>query len=94
MLERFLRQLIAQGKQYNRIGSYWEAKNLNEIDIVAANDLDKKLFIAEVKLNPKNLNLYELQQKAQNLLRGYRDYQVEWALLSLNEARKYLGTLK
>lgn len=64
-------------KKYNRIGTYWEAKNLNEIDIVAINDLEQKLFIAEVKLNPKKFNLYELQTRAQNLLKKYPNYQVE-----------------
>lgn len=89
-LERFFIELIAQHKKYNRIGTYWESKNLNEIDIVAANDLEKKLFIAEVKMNPKKFNLYELQMKAQNLVRRYGDYQIEWAGLSLQDAECYL----
>jgi hypothetical protein len=90
-LERFFRELLALQKKYNRIGSYWEAKNLNEIDIVAINDLEKQILIAEVKTNPKKINLYELQLKAQNLLKHYPDYQVEWAGLSLKDVKKYLN---
>jgi hypothetical protein len=89
-LERFFQELLAQEKKYNRIGTYWEAKNLNEIDIVAVNDLDKELLIAEVKVNPKKLNLHELEMKAQNLLTHYRDYRVQWAGFSLSDAVKYL----
>ena len=89
-LERFFLDLLALQKKYNRIGSYWESKNLNEIDIVAVNDLEKKIFLAEVKINPKKLNLHKLQQKAVNLLMHYKYYEVEWGCLSLPDAVKYL----
>jgi hypothetical protein len=91
-LERFFIELIALQKKYNRIGTYWEAKNLNEIDIVAINDLDKQILIAEVKTNPKKISLTELQGKAQNLVKRYRDYQIEWACLSLEDAANYLNS--
>lgn len=90
MLERFFLELISLQQKYNRIGPYWEAKNLNEIDLVAVNDLDKELFIAEIKMNPHRFHLSELQSKAQNLLKGYPDYKVEFAGLSLADAAKYL----
>ncbi len=90
-LERFFLELLAEQKKYNRIGTYWEAKNLNEIDIIAANDLDKQLLIAEVKLNPSKLNMKTLQTKAQNLLRNYPDYEVKWAGFSLENAPEYLA---
>jgi AAA+ ATPase superfamily predicted ATPase len=89
-LERFFLDLLALKKKYNRLGTYWEAKNINEIDIVGVNDLEKQLFIAEVKINPKKLNLHELQTKAQNLIKNYPDYQVLWAGLSLKDATEYL----
>ena len=91
VLERFFLELLAQQKKYNRMGTYWESKNLNEIDIVAVNDMDKKILIAEVKMNSKKLNLYELQQKGQNLIKGYRDYEVEWAGLTLSDAAQFLA---
>lgn len=89
-LERFFLELLALQKKYNRLGTYWESKNLNEIDIVAVNDLDQELFIAEVKINPKKLNLHALQSKAQNLIKDYPNYRIEWAGLSLKDASKYL----
>ncbi len=91
LLERFFLELIALTKKYNRIGPYWEQKNSNEIDIVAINDLERKLFIAEVKIDPKKFNLYELQHKAQNLLKLYDGYQVTWANLSLQDVVKFVS---
>lgn len=89
-LERFFIEILAGQKKYNRIGSYWEEKNLNEIDIVAVNDLEKKLFIAEVKTNPKNLSLPELHLKAYNLLRQFPGYQPEFVGLTLKDVKKYM----
>ncbi len=89
-LERFFLELIAKQKKYNYLGTYWEGKNLNEIDIVGINDLDKELLIAEVKINPKKLNLFDLQLKAQNLIKQYPNYRVQWAGLSLENAKEYL----
>lgn len=88
-LERFFLELLALKKKYNRLGTYWEAKNLNEIDIVGVNDLEKELFIAEVKINSKKLNLHALQAKAQNLIKNYPDYQIQWAGLSLKDAAQF-----
>lgn len=90
MLERFFLELLAGQKKYNKIGTYWESKNLNEIDIVAVNDLNKELLIAEVKINPKKLNLYELQMKGQNLVKQYAGYKVQWAGFSLQDAAQFL----
>ena len=44
-------------QRYNLIGSYWERNNMNEIDIVAVDDLNKKILIAEVKRNPDNISI-------------------------------------
>jgi len=93
-LERFFQELLVEQKKYNRLGTYWEAKNLNEIDIVAVNDLDKELFIAEVKINPKKCNLFELEFKAKGLVQQYPDYKVEYECLSLRDAAKYLPRVK
>lgn len=90
-LERFFIELINHQKKYNQIGTYWETKNLNEIDLVAVNNLDKELLIADIKLNPKKLNIAELRFKAQNLLKEYPDYHVEWVGLSLQDAIRYLS---
>ena len=61
---------------------------------MAVNDLDKELFIAEVKINPKKCNLFELEFKAKGLVQQYPDYKVEYECLSLRDAAKYLPRVK
>ena len=84
-LEKLFIELIKEKQSFTKIGSYWERNNQNEIDIVAIDDIDKKLLICEVKISPKRLNHNELVQKSQKLIQDYKNYQVEYKLLSLND---------
>ena len=90
ILEQFYHDLFAETNQYNRIGAYWEKGNLNEIDLVAINDMKKEMAIAEVKTNKKNLNLGVLKQKSKRLIAGFPKYQIKFMLLSLDDATSYL----
>jgi AAA+ ATPase superfamily predicted ATPase len=90
ILERFFHDLYAASGKYNRIGSYWERGNKNEIDLVAVNDLRKELVIAEIKRNKSRINLPALPQKAERLLQEYQDYQVEYRALGLEDAEEFL----
>jgi len=58
---------------YSAIGTYWEKSNLNEIDIVAVNDYEKRLIIAEVKR----------QVSSTSLVCKLKDYHVEYRGLSM-----------
>ncbi len=84
-LERLFREQLAATGQYSVIGSYWETGNKNEIDIVALNELDKTALIAEVKRNPKNIRLSQLQEKAVRLEQRLKGYQIEYRGLSLDD---------
>lgn len=90
LLERFFRDLLAATGRYNKIGSYWERGNRNEIDLVAVNDLDKRLMIAEIKRNKARISLTELEAKARLLLENYRGYEVEYRALGLEDAAAFL----
>ena len=37
MLERYFKRVLIESKKYTRIGSWWDRKGENEIDIVAEN---------------------------------------------------------
>ncbi len=89
-LEEFFHDLFASSHQYNQIGYSFESDHKNEIDLVAINDLDKKIVIAEVKRNKKKIRLNELRQKAKKLLISYQDYDVAFLSLSLEDASAYL----
>ena len=90
LLESFFVELLAATKQYNRMGSYWERDHKNEIDIVAINDSKKIMLVAEVKTNSRRNSINRLEQRATNLLRDYHDYQVNYKLLSLDQAKEFL----
>jgi len=91
ILENLFYDLFAESKQYNKLGSYWERDGCNEIDLVAINDLEKRLVIAEIKLNKKKISIGILQKKAVNLIKLYASYTVEYKALSFDDIPDYLS---
>jgi len=85
ILERLFIEIFKEKQSYTAIGSYWERGNKNEIDIVAIDDIEKKILICEVKLNDKKLDLNKLVSKSQKLINQYSDYEIEYKLLSLED---------
>ena len=84
-LERLFIELLKEKQTYTSIGNYWERGNQKEIDIVAIDEIDKKILLCEVKLSAKRLNYNELVQKSVNLLKKYKGYEVEYRLLSVRD---------
>lgn len=90
ILERFFHDLYAASGNYNRIGSYWERGNKNEIDLVAVNDMRKELVIAEIKANKGRINLAELEKKAKGLVSDYQGYSIEFRALGVEDAQQLI----
>jgi hypothetical protein len=67
------------------IGNFWDTKGENEIDIVALNDLDKTAIVAEVKRNPKKINITKLAQKAVKIQNELEKYEVAYRGFSLKD---------
>ena len=84
-LEKYIKEKLSLTKRYSIIGSYWERGNKNEIDIVAVDELNKNLLIAEVKLNKNKINLNLLEQKSKNLIPKFKDYHIEYKGFSLED---------
>lgn len=82
-LEKYFSEKIKLEKQYSKIGTYWEKANMNEIDIIAINELDKKAFICEVKINPKKIDMDILKNKAIKLEKVLKSYTIQFKGLSL-----------
>ena len=89
ILEMFFSELISESGAYGTIGNYWETGNANEIDIVAADDLNKKLLFAEVKMNKSKFRLSDLKKKALRLQEIYKGYTFEYKCLSLSDVKDY-----
>ncbi len=90
LLEKCFHELLAESGNYNRIGSYWERGNQNEIDLVAVNDLKKTITIADIKMNKTRLGIEGLKHRARGLLASYPRHRPEWLGLSLENIADYL----
>ena len=88
-LEKLFIELLKQ-ESFGQIGSYWERGNQNEIDIVAVDELGKRLVICEVKLSAKRLDRDLLVKKSQKLLQKFPDYSIDYRLLSVGDIEGYL----
>lgn len=85
ILEKYFRAKIAEEGRVTNIGSYWDNKGENEIDLIALNDLDKTAIVAEVKRNPKKIDMTLLQAKADSIKKELAKYDVELRGLSMND---------
>lgn len=91
ILEQFFQDLFATSGRYNRLGSYWGKKNLNEIDLVAINDAEKTIIMAEIKMNKDRINTALLQEKSKNLLASFPSYKPQWLALGIEDIQQYVN---
>ena len=85
ILERYFREKLTETERITAIGGFWDSKGENEIDIVALNDLDKTALIAEVKRNPKKIDMNRLTVKSAALAKELAKYKVELRGYSLED---------
>jgi len=84
-LEKYFIEKLKISQQYSIIGTYWERNNDNEIDIVALNEMEKSMLIAEVKLNPKKIDLEVLKNKSVKLIEGFKSYRIDYKGYSIED---------
>ncbi len=84
VLENYFREKMIEEEKITEIGSYWDRKGQNEIDIIAVNDMTMKAIVAEVKRDPKRADIGELEEKSKHV-HGLKGYEVEYRVLSLND---------
>lgn len=73
MLEKYFREILMEKQEYTRIGGWWDRKGANEIDIVAADDIERKIDFIEVKRNPDRYRAGMLEEKIEAFLRTNKD---------------------
>jgi len=83
LLEKYFRQKFAEEQTITAIGNYWDNSGINEIDLIAINDFDKKATIAEVKRNPKKISIQSLALKTATIQKHLLKYEIELKALSL-----------
>ncbi len=76
---------MIEAKEFSDIQGYWNSKGEDEIDIVAINELEKRLVFCEVKRNPRRISLAVLKNKAVDIIAKHPKYTVEFKGLSLED---------
>ena len=76
VLEQYFRQKWMEEERVTLVGNYWERKGVNEIDMIAINEIDKKAVVAEVKRQRKKLNSSELAGKVSTISKKLAKYEV------------------
>lgn len=86
MLERYFKEKYRESGEYTSIGGFWDRKGENEIDLIAANELEHTVEIAEIKRNAERINWGLLKQKANYFLSNCQElkgYEVTYKGFSL-----------
>lgn len=84
-LEKYFRDKLSLSGDYTSVGSYWERGNRNEIDIVAIDELHRRILLAEVKMRKESFRPALLRGSARNLVDRFADYEIEYRSLSLDD---------
>lgn len=86
VLEQYFHDKVMESGQYTQVGNWWDRKGQNEIDLIAINEFDHTGIIAEVKRNPKKINLQKLAEKAAALpSKDFATYHLQPHPLSLSD---------
>ena len=64
-LERWFRERLLERGGLTRLGAWWDRKGENEIDLVAANETDRRAIFCEVKRDASRISLPALRKKAE-----------------------------
>jgi len=77
IIEKLYHDIFRNSGKYIEIGNYWEKGNLNEIDLVCIDELNKKMIIGEIKINKDKVNMNKLYEKSKKLIKKYEEYEIE-----------------
>jgi AAA+ ATPase superfamily predicted ATPase len=84
VLEDYFMTKAGEEEHFTSIGSYWDRRGENEIDLIVLNDRNNKAIVAEIKRNPKKQNIGELRKKTETV-RGLNGYDIEYRMLSTDD---------
>lgn len=88
VLERYFRAVMIESEEFTRIASWWDRKGENEIDIIAADELEQRVTFYEVKRQAQDINIGILKDKAVqffNTTGSFQKFSVDYKGLSLDD---------
>jgi len=87
VLEQYFMEQMRETGQFTRIGSWWDRKGENEIDIIGVDDTKEQICFYEVKRQSSELIMSALRAKAERFLavnNRFAAYQISCVGLSLD----------
>jgi len=84
-LEQYFRQKLIEEELFTSIGSYWDRKGENEIDLIALNDIEKVAVVAEIKRQRKKYSPANLSTKLATISKELSKYNVIQKGLSMED---------
>lgn len=84
-LEQYFQTKAIESGQCTIVGNWWDRKGGNEIDMIALNEFNHTGIVAEIKRNPRKINLVELGEKVKVLPSEYGRYQLSLQGLSIED---------
>ena len=88
VLESYFKNVMKESGHFTHIDSWWDRKGENEIDMIAADDLEKRVTFYEVKRQREELDMKMLKGKVQRFMEVtgmYGKYKVEVEGLCMDE---------
>ena len=85
ILERYFRQTYKESGLYNIVSNYWNRSGKDEIDLIAVNQNDKQIIIAECKRNQQRIDLETLKENSATILDAHKKWDVQFIGLSLDD---------
>lgn len=87
-LEHYFTEVMKEKGCYTRLGYWHDRKGENEIDIIAEDELDRKIEFIEVKRQSKNFDEETLRSKAASFMKATgacNGYDIEYKGLSIDD---------
>ena len=85
VLEQYFRQKWMEEERVTLVGNYWDRKGMNEIDMIALNDIDKTATVAEIKRQRRKFSPKELAEKTSSLSKELSKYTITQIGLSMED---------
>lgn len=88
VLEKYFKTQMMEKGEYTRLASWWDRKGENEIDIIAADELENEVTFYEVKRQACDINLGILKTKAEHFFQAtgkFKKYHITYKGLSMED---------
>lgn len=88
VLEKYFTAKLIESELFTNISSWWDRKGENEIDIIAADEIENKVIFYEVKRQAKDVNIGIVKDKAEHFFQTtgkFKRYNIEYKGLSMED---------